>query len=176
MFFGGEVASTHSVLVRAVTLSMALILTAACREDPPATATIEPAAPRPATTTSTIGMRPMVTTSGSPLPGRNAKATVQRVRISDDSIEMQKLLPRGRNTFRFSNESSNARTVVISANSAEPSFTATLAPGQVIYVAVDMVESDYSLQSISKVGRREISLRTYVPGEVIEPAVGTSRR
>jgi hypothetical protein len=174
MFFGGEVASNHRVLVRALTV--VLILAIACREDPPATVTIEPAAPRPASTTSTIGMRPIVTTSGSPLPGRNAKATVQRVRLSDDSIEMQKLLPRGRNTFRFSNESSNARTVVISANSAKPLFTAALAPGEVIYVAVDMVESDYSLQSISKVGRRGVRLRTYVPGEVIEPAVGTPRR
>ena len=155
--------------MRALTFSIAVILTVACREGPPATATIEPAAPRPATTTSTIGMRPMVTTSGSPLPGRNAKATVQRVRISEDSIEMQKLLPRGRNTFRFSNESSNARTVVISANSAKPLFTTELAPGEVIYVAVDMVERDYSLQSISSAGRREVRLRTYVPGNVIEP-------
>jgi hypothetical protein len=83
---------------------------------------------------------------GQPAFGKKREATVERVRISDEAIEVRPLLPRGNTVFHVSNESASRRTVAISARDARPSWRATLDPGDVVCVQVNLSEAEYSIE------------------------------
>ena len=98
-------------------IALALLIASACSREPDraATATIAPAAPRPAVTvTSTADDQRIIATSGSPRPASAAAPGTQYVTLAEGGrIEMNPLVPRGHTAFQIDNDTTAAHQLLV---------------------------------------------------------------
>jgi hypothetical protein len=141
-----------------------LLLLAGCRAERAVTATIAPARPRPATTvTATIGERPIITTSGSPLPADALAPGTQQVVVRETEISMRELVPRAHTVFHLTNETAIAHDLVLRAASGSV-VGATLPAGGRSVLQARLGEGQYTLECTTPGHGERAEFSTYVPG------------
>lgn len=141
-----------------------LLLFAGCRAERAATATIAPAEPRPApTVTATMNERPMITTSGSPVPADALAPGTQFVTVSRTGIAMRELIPRGHTVFHITNETAVPHEMVLRSASGTVVPAALPAAGRSVLQA-RLTDRAYTLVCATPGHAERAEFSTYVPG------------
>lgn len=148
-------------MIRACVL---LLLFAGCGAEPADTATIAPAEGRPApTATATLNDRPLITTSGSPVPADALAPGTQLVMLDRDGISMRALIPRGHTVFLITNETAAPHDLVL-RGAAGTAVPAALPPAGRSVLQVRLTERTYALVCATPGHAERAEFSTYVPG------------
>ncbi|HEX6096220.1 MAG TPA: hypothetical protein VF432_07855 [Thermoanaerobaculia bacterium] len=144
---------------------LVFLLLAGCRGERVAdTATIAPAKPRPATTqTATLNDRPMITTSGSPVPADALAPGTQFVMLDRAGISMRELIPRGHTVFHITNETAAPHDLVLRGAAGIAVPAALPAAGRSVLQA-RLTERTYALVCVTPGHAERAEFSTYVPG------------
>jgi hypothetical protein len=141
-----------------------LLLFAGCRAERTATATIAPAEGRPApTVTATMNDRPMITTSGSPVPANALAPGTQLVTVSRTGIAMRELIPRGHTVFHITNETGVPHEMVLRSVSGTAVPAALPAAARSVLQA-RLTDRAYALVCATPGHTERAEFSTYVPG------------
>lgn len=141
-----------------------LLLFAGCRAERPATATIAPAEGRPApTVTATMNDRPMITTSGSPVPADALAPGTQLVTVSRTGIAMRELIPHGHTVFHITNETPVPHAMVLRSASGTAVLAALPAAGRAV-LQTRLTDRAYTLVCATPGHVERAEFSTYTPG------------
>lgn len=141
-----------------------VVLFAACRAERGATTTIAPAEPRPApTATARLDDRPMITTSGSPVPAGALAPGTQVVTVNRGGIAMRSLVPRGHTVFHITNETALQHDLVLRTASATAASAAVPPRGRTVLQA-PITERVYTLACVTAGHGETAEFATYAAG------------
>lgn len=140
-----------------------LLLFAGCRAERAATTTIAPAEGRPApTATETMDDRPMITTSGSPVPAGALAPGTQLVTLSRTGISMRELIPYGLTVFHITNETAAPHDLVLRSASGTAVPAALPAAGRAVLQA-RLTDRAYTLVCATPDHAEAAKFSTYSP-------------
>lgn len=144
-------------------------------QDDHATATIAPADPRPApTVTGTMDDRPMITTSGSPVPASAVAPGTQLVTLSASGISMRSLIPRAHTAFHIRNETASRHDLVLRSTTSSAAITVPAAKDVVLQAMLS--DPAYELACVTPGHSERARFTTYVAGRPLnQPPGGASR-
>lgn len=147
--------------------ALAVFLCLACRNDTlPATATIAPAAPRPAAAeTAGIGTRPMITTGGSPAPSRQTAPGSVPVILDRDGFDMPALLPRGNVVLHVENRTATPHELEL--RGGDSPVRATLPASGMVMIQSTLDRDGYDLVCAVPGHDERQAISTYAAGQPI---------
>lgn len=141
-----------------------VLLFAACRGEGPATATVAPAEPRPApTTTAALDDRPRVSTGGSPVPSGALAPGTQLVTLHRGGIEMRTMIPRGQTVFHILNETALHHDLVLRSASGIVASAAVIPGGRTI-LQVSIADPAYVVACVTPGHAERADFATYTAG------------
>ena len=143
--------------------ALVFVLALACSREPQATDTIAPAEARPApSTTSTIGSRVAITTSGSPPPASAPAPGTAFVTVASGRIEAQRLLPRAHTIFHIQNQTAVAHELVVRGDTG--SATGSLPPNGRTVIQLLLGTGAYDITCTTPGHQEHARFETYAPG------------
>lgn len=107
--------------------------------------------------------RPMITTSGSPVPSDALAPGTQLVTMSRTGIAMRELIPRGHTAFHITNETAVPHEMVLRSASGTAVSAAVPAAGRSVLQA-RLTERAYALVCATPGHAERAEFSTYVPG------------
>jgi hypothetical protein len=141
-----------------------VVLAGPCTREPAAiTNTIAPADPQPAPiANTTLGERPVITTSGSPPPRPRIAPGTETVTITSKGLEVRPQLPRAHTAFHIVNETARSHDLVLRGGD-RPSAV-SIPPRGVVVLQLTLGDGSYEWRCVSP-GHDETALfETYQPG------------